>query len=202
MDDTIKEQIMSYITGNLDEKSKEKVRQKIADNPEIKKLYIDLKNIRMAHEELSNKFVSSPIPTKTLKLFDEKNTNQSILEYIKKGYFAFIGWIGFLITGGLLIFPVTQMQMASKNNTLESQIAQLEDRIPNLDGQSYSFRGLENDLITDQNSNIGGSFIRIEDLTYEILIEKISENETETCLILKFLAENKDFFNKQVCLEK
>tara|TARA_A100001035_G_C27782324_1_gene502406 strand:- start:1198 stop:1812 length:615 start_codon:yes stop_codon:yes gene_type:complete len=204
MSNVTEELIVAYITDNLDENKKSQVLYEIENNPELMKLYKELKSIRDDQEKIVSDFISRPIPDKTLKLFENKKKESSLIERIKKGYLTLIGWLGFVVTSTLLILPSTQMQLATfRGSESELQIAKLEKELLELQTQVYTFRGLDNDLTDTSNFSINESKkIEIDGKNYDLKIISINNFNTETCVNFSLISEDNDEILEEICIDK
>ena len=66
------EDLISLITGNIDQQKSNSLMQIIREDSDLRKRYEDLKEIRDTQYELMNDFIKSPMPDKTKSLFQPK----------------------------------------------------------------------------------------------------------------------------------
>ncbi len=204
MSNITEEQVVAYITGNLNENEKNQVMQEIEKDPEINKLYHELKDIRNNQEQLVSDFISRPIPDKTLNLFKKKSEKLNLINRIKKGYLTIIGWLGFIATSSVLLLPSTQMQIATfRGDSTELQIAKLEDELLQLERQIYTFRGIDDEQIDTSYNEIGDKkMIKIAGKDYEFKIISIDNFDTKTCVIFTVYDNGKKITTEEICQNK
>lgn len=111
---------------------------------------------------------------------------------LNKWYVTLTGWLGFLVTGAILL-PVYQMQVVDKGN--ETLIADLQN------SQNSIFRS------ADLNRIELNQIIVIEDKyfnQYEIKITEITSHTKQICFSFSIRSadENKeDFQDKKICID-
>ena len=144
------------------------------------------------HEDYLNSILKQDLPEKTKKLFEEDNLAKGgVFSFFKRGYVAIVGWMGFVVTGGLLLLPTAQMQLATRG--LDDQ----QITIAGLEGnQEILFRGVSLKSLELEE-------IIIVDDKFEIKVEQIKQVEEGFCIefSIKKLGESENKFKSQsTCL--
>ncbi len=171
MDKIDLETLIGFINKELSKEENQVVQSEINNDPELAKKYNEFLKMNEMHENYLSDILKRDLPEKTKKLFeDEKITKVGFLSSLKRGYLAIVGWMGFAVTGGLLLLPTAQMQLANRDLDNQQMI------IAGLEGnQETLFRGVNvKSLELDEIIIVDGKF--------EIKVDQIKQVEEEICI--------------------
>ena len=179
------EEIIAYLTGNIDKGRGNLLQKEMERSEELKKRYNSFFDIYEQREQIAKNVISKEIPEEIIRIFKKKTLSQSksVFSIFKKGPIAGAGWVGFVLTSGLLAFQTGPIQTAFKANLENTQIANIDNEV--------KFRGLEKEIEESINLVIGDKFnLNTETEIVEIEILSVSNKNNEICVKLVLKTES------------
>ena len=196
------EDLISLITGNIDQQKSNSLMQIIKEDSDLRKRYEDLKEIRDTQYELMNDFIKSPMPDKTKSLFQPKPQSKlnNLFSLLRRGPIAGVGWAGFAVTGGLLAVTTGPLQLAFFEDSSQ-QFAGIVDQ----DTSKTKFRGLDNEILNKKDISIGDvlNMSLGDKVEYQIKVSSIEDKANEICIYFALInQEDSEEAPKKVCFQK
>ncbi len=190
------EEIIAYLTGNIDKEKGNLLQKEMERSEDLKKRYISFLDIYEQREQIVKKVISTEIPEETIHIFKKKTLSQSksVFSIFKKGPIAGAGWAGFILTSGLLAFQTGPIQTVFRGNLENTQIANIDSEV--------TFRGLEKEIKESTDLAIGDKFnLNTETEIVEIEILSISDKNNEICVQLVLKSESETSKIQEICLK-
>ena len=190
------EEIIAFITGNLEKGKGNLLQNEMARSEDLKKRYDSFLRIYEQREQIASRVISADIPEETIHIFKNKTSSRSksVFSIFKRGPIAGAGWAGFILTSGLLAFQTGPIQTAFRGNIENTQIANIENDI--------KFRGLETQIIQPEELTIGDKFnLSIDTDIVEIEILSISNENNEICVQLGLKTDSEESKIQEICLK-
>tara|TARA_A100000164_G_C21682351_1_gene664948 strand:- start:112 stop:702 length:591 start_codon:yes stop_codon:yes gene_type:complete len=190
------EEIIAYLTGNIDKEKGNLLQKEMERSEDLKKRYTSFLDIYEQREQIVKKVISTEIPEETIHIFKKKTLSQSksVFSIFKKGPIAGAGWAGFILTSGLLAFQTGPIQTVFRGNLENTQIANIDSEV--------TFRGLEKEIKESTDLAIGDKFnLNTETEIVEIEILSISDKNNEICVQLVLKSESETSKIQEICLK-
>ena len=190
------EEIIAYLTGNIDKEKGNLLQKEMERSEDLKKRYTSFLDIYEQREQIVKKVISTEIPEETIPIFKKKTLSQSksVFSIFKKGPIAGAGWAGFILTSGLLAFQTGPIQTVFRGNLENTQIANIDSEV--------TFRGLEKEIKESTDLAIGDKFnLNTETEIVEIEILSISDKNNEICVQLVLKSESETSKIQEICLK-